>query len=213
MTRMRTENLGQSVAWILHRPHPGVIGLLRQLSVIGLEVREAWPELPAEALTADFIFYDADMGHDAQFPWAAGRSPMPMIALIGSEAPGRLQWAMTMGAHAQLLKPVSDKGAYAALLMARSNFDRANAATAQIADLENRLSARQTIVQAVMILVMRGKSEAEAYELLRQTAMAWRVTIEAAAERLVAGHAHSSPPSVKNSNEREADDRKRSDLG
>lgn len=203
MTRIRTENLGNAIAWILHRPHPAVQGLMRQLSVIGLELREAWPDLPAEALAADFIFYDADAGHDAQFPWAPGQSPMPMIALIGSEAPGRLKWAMTMGAHAQLLKPVSDKGVYAALLVARSNFDRSNASAALIADLENRLSARQTIVRAVMIFVLRGKSEAEAYDLLRQTAMAWRVTIEVAAERLVASQ----------TSERRADDRTCIDLG
>lgn len=200
--RVRTENLGNATAWILHRPHPAVQGLIRQLRVIGLEVREAWPDLPAEAIAADFIFYDADAGHDAQFPWAAGKSPMPMIAMVVSEAPGRLKWVLTMGAHALLLKPVSDKGVYAALLVARSNFDRANASAALIADLENRLSARQTVVQAVMIFVLRGKTEAEAYELLRQTAMAWRVTIETAAERLVSSHA----------NERTANDGKRIDL-
>ena len=202
MTCIRTENLGGAVAWILHRPHPSVQGLIRQLRVIGLQVREAWPELPAEAIGADFIFYDADMGHDGQFPWAPGQSPMPMIALIGSEAPGRLKWAMEMGAHAQILKPMSDKGVYAALLVARSNFDRANASEALITDLQNRLSARQTIVRAVMIFVMKGKTEAEAYDLLRQTAMAWRVTIETAAERLVANH----------SNERGTDDGRRIDL-
>ncbi len=190
MRRIRTENLGGATSWILHRPHPSVQGLVRQLRVIGLEVREAWPELPAEAIGADFIFYDADMGHNEQFPWAPGQSPMPMIALIGSEAPGRLKWAMELGAHAQMLKPISDKGVYAALLVARSNFDRANASQTLIADLQNRLSARQTVVRAVMIFVMKGKTEAEAYELLRQTAMSWRVTIEAAAVRLVANHSN-----------------------
>lgn len=200
--RVRTEHLGGARAFVLHRPHPAIQPLVRQLHVIGLEAREAWPELPAEAVTADFVFYDADMAHEAQFPWAAGQAPMPMIALIASEAPGRLRWAMAMGAHAQLLKPVGGKGVYAALLVARSNFDRANEAAARIADLESRLSARQTIVQAVMIFVLRGKTQGEAYELLRQTAMAWRVTIEEAAERLVATH----------SGEGRTDDGKRLDL-
>ncbi|MEI2806108.1 ANTAR domain-containing response regulator [Albidovulum sp.] len=200
--RVRTEHLGGARAFVLHRPHPAIQPLVRQLNVIGLEVREAWPELPAETVTADFVFYDADMAHEAQFPWAAGAAPMPMIALIASEAPGRLRWAMAMGAHAQLIKPVGGKGVYAALLVARSNFDRANEAAARIGDLESRLSARQTIVQAVMIFVLRGKSQGEAYELLRQTAMAWRVTIEEAAERLVATH----------SGEGRSDDGKRVDL-
>lgn len=80
--RVRTEHLGGARAFVLHRPHPAIQPLVRQLNVIGLEVREAWPELPAETVTADFVFYDADMAHEAQFPWAAGAAPMPMIALI-----------------------------------------------------------------------------------------------------------------------------------
>ena len=202
MTDIRTDNVGGAMAWILHRPHPSVQGLIRQLGVIGLEVRESWPELPAAAFGAASIFYAAATGHHEQFPWAPGASPMPMIALIASEAPGRLRWAMGMGAKGQLLKPLSDKGVFAALLVARSKFDRAKASEALIADLQNRLSSRQTIVRAVMIFVMKGKTEAEAYDLLRQTAMAWRVTIETAAERLVANH----------SNELGADDGRRIDL-
>ena len=50
----------------------------------------------SDALAADFLFFDADLGHDAQFPWAPGAAPMPPIALIGSEAPGRIEWALSI---------------------------------------------------------------------------------------------------------------------
>ena len=80
-------------AIVLHPAHDRLPVLLRQLRAIGLEVETAWPMLPASAITADFILYDTDAGHDAQFPWASGQSPMPMIALVGSEAPGRIEWA------------------------------------------------------------------------------------------------------------------------
>jgi peptide/nickel transport system permease protein len=60
---------------------------------------------------------------------------MPMIALIGSEAPGRIEWSLKAGAHAQLLKPVGDSGAYSALLIARDTFDAQKALSAEIADL------------------------------------------------------------------------------
>ena len=83
---LRIQNLGGARAVILHRPHQLVQALERQLRAIGLEVLQVWPELGPEVLGADFVFFDADMGHDDQFPWAAGASPMPMIALIGSEA-------------------------------------------------------------------------------------------------------------------------------
>jgi two-component system, response regulator / RNA-binding antiterminator len=184
---LRIQNLGDARAVILHRPHATVVALTRQLSAIGLEVKQVWPDLMAEALGADFVFFDADMGHDAQFPWGPGQSPMPMIALIGSEAPGRIEWSLAMGAHAQLLKPVGDSGAYSALLIARAAFDAQASLSAEITDLRRRLDERRTVVQAVLKLAARGKSEAEAYAQLRRMAMAWRVSFEEAAARIVGG--------------------------
>ncbi|MDD8024224.1 MAG: ANTAR domain-containing protein [Paracoccaceae bacterium] len=187
--KIRIPNLGGAHAYILHRPHPTVQALDRQLRAIGLKVAPCWPELPAEALSGDFIFFDADQGYDEQFPWSPGQSPMPMIALIGSEAPGRIEWSLEAGAHAQLLKPVGDGGVYSALLIARLAFEARQLLSAEIADLRRRLDERQTVVRAVTLLAARGKSEAEAYDQLRQMAMAWRVSFEDAARRIVANHA------------------------
>lgn len=184
--QVRIQNLGGARAVILHRPHANVQALTRQLRAIGLTVEEAWPELGPDALGADFIFFDADMGHDAQFPWAPGEAPMPMIALIGSEAPGRVEWSLQIGAHAQLLKPITGSGAYSAVLIARDAFDRQRALAAEVADLRRRLDERQTVVRAVMALAALGKTESEAYAQLRQMAMAWQVSFEDAALRVVA---------------------------
>ena len=186
--QVRLQQLGGARAMILHRPHANVQALTRQLQAIGLAVEQAWPELGALALAADFIFFDADMGYDAQFPWAAGEAPMPMIALIGSEAPGRIEWSLQTGAHAQLLKPITGSGVYSAVLIARDAFDRQRALAAEIADLRRRLDERQTVVRAVMLLASLGKTEAEAYAQLRQMAMAWSISFEDAALRVVARH-------------------------
>ncbi|MDW4547730.1 ANTAR domain-containing protein [Defluviimonas sp. D31] len=184
---LRIQNLGGATAVILHRPHPVVQALERQLRAIGLEVQQSWPDPGPWALAADFVFFDADMGHDDQFPWRPGESPMPMIALIGSEAPGRIEWALRAGAHAQLLKPVGDSGAYSALLIARDAFDVQRTLSVEIAGLRQRLDERQTVVRAVTMLAARGgKDDAAAYDQLRQMAMAWRVSFEEAAARVVA---------------------------
>lgn len=184
---LRYLNLGGARALILHRPHPTVQALGRQLTAIGLEVTSLWPDPGAAALATDFLFFDADMGHDAQFPWRPGEAPMPMIALIGSEAPGRIEWSLQIGAHAQLLKPVGDSGAYSALLIARAAFDAQLALSAEVAELRRRLDGRQTVVQAVALLAARGRcNEVDAYDRLRQIAMAWRVSFEEAARRIVA---------------------------
>lgn len=183
---VRIPDLGGAQAIILHRPHPTVQALTRQLTAIGLRVIQVWPELGPQVLAADYIFFDTDMGHDGMFPWEPGQPPIPMIALIGSEAPGRVEWSLKAGAHAQLLKPVGDNGAYSALLIARDAFDAQKALSAEIADLRRRLEERQTVVQAVTLLAARGKSEGDAYAQLRQLAMAWRISFEDAAARIVA---------------------------
>lgn len=184
--RVRSQSLGGARAVLLHRPHPTVQALERQLHAIGLVVEQCWPDLPPSVLGADFVFFDADHGHDSQFPWLPGAAPMPMIALIGSEAPGRIEWALNAGADAQLVKPIGDGGAFSALLTARAAFDMRQVLAAEIASLRHRLDQRQTVVRAVGMLMGRGKTEDEAYGQLRAMAMAWRVSFEQAAERVVA---------------------------
>jgi response regulator NasT len=181
----RIPNLGGAKAFVLHRPHPTVQAISRQLSAIGLEVTGCWPELPVEALAADFVFFDADLGFDEQFPWKPGAAPMPLVALIGSEAPGRVEWALSHNADAQLLKPVGNAGVYSALLIARQSFEARKLSAGEIASLRQRVAERQTIVRAVAAL-SKGAEDGRAYAQLRSLAMGWQVSMEEAARRIVA---------------------------
>lgn len=182
----RIPNLGGATAYVLHRPHATVNALFRQLVAIGLEARECWPELPPDGLAADFLFFDVDLGFDEQFPWKPGEAPMPLIALIGSEAPGRIEWALYQKADAQLVKPVGTAGVYSALLIARQSFDARRRLADEIAALEARVAERQTIVRAVAALSAQGSDDRRAYAQLRSLAMNWQVSVEQAARRIVA---------------------------
>lgn len=180
-------NLGGARAFVLHRPHATVSAISRQLQAIGLEVVDCWPELPAEALAADFVFFDVDLGFDQQFPWPRGAAPMPTIALIGSEAPGRIEWALAHKADAQLLKPVGNAGVYSALLIARQSFAARRQLADEITALQQRVAERQTIVRAVTALSGQdGVDDERAYAQLRALAMNWQVSLEDAARRVVA---------------------------
>ncbi|TGN50192.1 ANTAR domain-containing protein [Paracoccus liaowanqingii] len=184
--RLQIPDLGGARAAILHRPHATVVALTRQLEAIGLHIEAHWPELPAAARGADYLFLDVDTAHEDQFPWAPGQAPMPTVALVGSEAPGRIEWLMNFGADAQILKPVGTGGVYSALLIARATFDARAEMADRIDSLRRRLGQRQTVVRAVALLAARGKTEDAAYDQLRGMAMAWRVSFEDAAERIVA---------------------------
>lgn len=181
----RIPNLGGAQAIVLHRPHATVNAIARQLAAIGLEARDCWPQLPDDALAADFVFFDADLGFDEQFPWKPGEAPMPLVALIGSEAPGRIEWALSHNANAQLLKPVGTAGVYSALLIARQSFEARRRLAGEIASLEARVAERQTIVRAVAALSAQGVDNQQAYAQLRSLAMSWQVSVEQAARRIV----------------------------
>jgi two-component system, response regulator / RNA-binding antiterminator len=183
--RFRIPNLGGARAAVLHREHPAIEALLRQLAAIGLDVERSWPDLPATGIDADFVFFDADLGFDAQFPWEPGAAPMPLVALIGSEAPGRIEWALKHRADAQVLKPVGNSGVYSALLVARRAFDERRRQAAEIASLEARVAERRTVVRAVLALAAEHGDEERAWRLLRELAMTWQVTVEEAARHVV----------------------------
>jgi AmiR/NasT family two-component response regulator len=132
------------------------------------------------------VFFDVDLGFDEQFPWQVGEAPMPLIALIGSEAPGRIEWALfTHRANAHLLKPVGAAGVYSSLLIARQNFEERKQLAARIDALQARVAERHTIVRAVAALASDGDYE-QGFARLRSLAMNWQVNVEAAAARVVA---------------------------
>lgn len=185
MTRQNRPDLTGWHAVILHRDHPSVEALKRQLETLHIRVTVVWPQLDESHASANVVFFDADMGHDGQFPWPAGFAPMPMIALIGSETPGRIEWALSQGSNAHVLKPVGSTGAYSALLIAAHAFEGAKAQANDIRTLETRLRQRPIVVHAILELLQRGSAnEADAWRQLRRVAMDWGMTIEDAAEAI-----------------------------
>lgn len=194
--RMDT-NLRGARMLVLHRPHESLRLLRRQAEIIGLEVTECWPALPEDAGSHDFLVLDADTGHDGQLPWGAAPMPLPTVALIGSEAPGRIDWIMSRGVHATLMQPVGDRGLYAALLMARHRFGAEAELAASLEKHAWQLSQRENIVRA-SVLLAEGAADADGYAALRRAAMAERVTIEEAA-LIVIAEAEAAPRTARRS--------------
>lgn len=175
-------------ALVLHRPHQNVDALLAQFARIGIEAERAWPDFPADRSADDFdiVLIDADLGHDEQFPWKQGEAPLPIIALIGSEAPGRIAWTIAQGADAQLLKPIGSAGLYSALMVASHSFARRRTLDREVAALNERLSRRQELAEATALLMLQKNCGAdEAYQHLRISAMSRRCSIEEAAAAVI----------------------------
>jgi two-component system, response regulator / RNA-binding antiterminator len=168
-------------ALVLHRPHATVDAIERQLATLGIVATSAWPDFPEGETngTNQVLLFDADMGHESQFPWLPGGCPVPAIALVGSEAPGRIAWAIKQGADAHVLKPVGSGGIYSALLIATEAFARRTALNAEVEALRKRLDQREVLAAATATLMQRENLSAPAaYRELRKRAMAERRTLE-----------------------------------
>lgn len=176
-------------AAVLHRPDEGVQRLVRQLELLGLVVVLAdFAPLGAGCGRVDVVFVDADQGFDGLLPWSAGAAPVPVVALLQSEAPGRISWAMAQGAGAMLPKPVAASAVYPSLVLAAHAFAERTAARARIAELEERLRLRPVVFAAARAVADgRGIDEQAAFRLLRRTAMRRRLTIEQVSADVLAG--------------------------
>jgi AmiR/NasT family two-component response regulator len=177
--------LGQR-AVILHRPGDTTDRLVRQCALLGFRAEALWrPLSPAEAV--DIVLVDADEGWDGLLPWPPSERPVPLVALLASEAPGRIAWALDQGADALIAKPVTASAVYPALVMATRRHAEAWELARRIARLEERVRLRPLVHAAVRaFMVTDGCDENEAYSRLRREAMRQRLTLEQAAALILA---------------------------
>ena len=185
-----TPNFRGQRAVILHRAGDTTDRLARQLAVLGFDVTARWRPLESAA-GLDLVFVDADEGWDELLPWTAAEKPVPLVALLGSEAPGRIAWALDQGADALIAKPVAVSAVYPALVMASRRHAAAQAMAERMVELEERIRLRPLVLRAVQQLMDgQGLGEAEAYRQLRKAAMEQRLSLEqCAASMLTSGQA------------------------
>jgi len=180
-------------ALVLHRSDSNSETLIRQLESLGLTVRRKWSADDVSATGVDVVFFDADLGYDGLFAWPASRAPIPLIAVMGSEAPGRIEWTLAQGPSAYLTKPIGSTGVFSALAIAFRTFEKQQQLHKSLADLTRRVEARPVLFKAILVVMEGfGVDDAEAYQLLRTNSMKHRVSIEELSSLIVG-----SPDSVR----------------
>jgi AmiR/NasT family two-component response regulator len=174
----RTPNFTGWHAVILHREDANTERLERQLGLLGIRSTRQWEPLAAGD-SADLVLVDADQGWDDLLPAKGDELGKPLVALLGSEAPGRIAWAMQQGASAIIPKPVAASAVYPALVMAVSIHEERRALAERLQYLEERIRMRPLVHAAVEKLrAARGLDEERAYAILRDCAMRRRLSME-----------------------------------
>jgi len=184
--RRATPTFGGQHAVVLHRPDEGIERLLRQLQRLGLTVETRWSPLRSSE-GVDLVFVDADQGFDELLPWRDAESPVPVIGLLQTEAPGRIAWMLKRGAVATIPKPVQTAAIYPAMIVAAALHAERREARARLAQLEERLRMRPIVHEAIRIVALaHGCDEEAAYRHLRDTAMQNRRPLEQIAAAVAA---------------------------
>jgi AmiR/NasT family two-component response regulator len=157
---------------------------------LGLDVTTADPadhsSLRECLAGADMIFFDADIIDSLPIPWSDAPG-VPIVAIIGLEAPTRLTRAFEIGPAALLYKPLRSSGIYPALFFAANEHRRRAELAERLRSLEERHGARRFVQKAILDVMQRHDcDDEEAFRLLRRESMRQRITVEELAMRVVA---------------------------
>ena len=181
-----TPNFHGQRAVLLHRPAETTDRLVRQLGLLGFQVEVRWKPLTA-SMDYDVVLVDADEGWNGLLPWSSASKPVPLVALLGSEAPGRIAWALDQGADALIVKPVAASAVYPALVMAARRHAEARATAETMAVLQERVRLRPLVLAALAQLqAAHGWDEDMAFRHLRGEAMRQRIALEQCAAAVLA---------------------------
>jgi len=175
-------------ALLIMRDEREISTVRRQLNRLGMSVTETDPEQPIDPKPAvDVIVLDADSVPIKSEATCALKANVQVIALIGTETPSRLKWLLDLRPASFLIKPLRSAGLYTALVVAFDCAQRRSEEAAHIEKLEDRIRSRRVVFAAVLRL-MRGHalSEEDAFNLIRQTAMRHRTTIEQLSAEIIA---------------------------
>ena len=185
----RIPNFRDQRVLVLHRMDRNCAAIVEQLERLGTIVSVQWPAMRVTAAGADALFFDSDLGFDELFAWQPGQAELPMVAILGSEAPGRIEWTLAQEPSAYLMKPVGSTGVFSALSIALHNFALRRSREQALRRMEERLQLRGQVLRAAMALMKRhGIGDEEALQLLRAEAMRRRATLEAVSVWVLDGH-------------------------
>jgi AmiR/NasT family two-component response regulator len=174
-------------ATVIHREDGNTEKLIRQLRLLGVRARLQWAPLSAAGLP-DLVIVDADQGFDDLLPWRDALPACPVVAMLGSEAPGRIAWALDQGAGAIIAKPIAASAVYPALVMAVSIHQERKTVAERLMFLEERVRLRPLVHAAVERLMnVHSVSEERAYTILRDCAMRRRLPMEQLAAFILGG--------------------------
>jgi AmiR/NasT family two-component response regulator len=154
------------------------------------EIKEDW--LAGEQA---ILFVDSDINIAVELPAGEKTPHVPVIGIIGVEAPSRLKALMRLGTTATLRKPVHGGSVYAALFVGINEFRRRRALMLEVEAHEKRRLGRRYLVKAILaVMKSTGCDEDQAYDRLRRESMRQRQSLEDYCESFIRAFPDANEP-------------------
>jgi len=191
VTRRLIQNFRGVNALVIHAEDRNRTILTETMTRLGLKIHTSDPSDVVAIRNglgeAEIVVFDTDMVEGMALASAGERITVPVIAIVGLEAPGRLQRAFELEPSAVLYKPLRSTGIYSALFFATNEHRRRHDVAQELQLLEGRHRSRRFVTRAIVHLMRdRGIDDEEAFRLLRKESMRRRLTIEEYAVQLAA---------------------------
>lgn len=187
VTPQQLRELRTLIVAVVHPDDSDGRQLTQQLQRIGCRVKAFWPPV-------QFIGSDIDVAFVAVRPdilrldmeWTRGENAPTVIAVVNYENPTIVEVVLSLDAKAVLPSPVRSFGLLSTIVIARETHKVNLALARRLKKSEAKLLGARDLIEAKAILMKTHQvSEAEAYDLIRDQAMAKRTTIEEVAVSIV----------------------------
>ncbi|MCW5671076.1 MAG: ANTAR domain-containing protein [Hydrogenophaga sp.] len=164
--------------------------LTQQLQRIGCKVQAFWPPVQSIGKDVDVVFLAVRPEIlNLNMDWAHAEDAPTVIAVVNYENPTIVEVVLGLEAKAVLPSPVRSFGLLSALVLARESHKVNRALARRLKKVEAKLLGVRHIADAKAILMKSHHvSETEAYDLIRDQAMAKRTTTEEVAMAIVEAH-------------------------
>lgn len=136
----------------------------------------------------DIVFLDGDLNTDINLPYCDDKkiALVPVIGMIGIEAPSRLDRLLSYGATSFIKKPIHVGTVFFSLYLAVNTHKKIMKLHKEVERHNERRGMRKYILKAVLIIMEKyDTSDDEAYELIRKESMSARMSLEEYSKKLV----------------------------
>jgi response regulator NasT len=186
MINSRIPNFRGQLALVLYPPDGNREILVSQLARLGIESEVMWPIADTLPENADVVFFDADRRATSAANEFWAFESLPLIAITGTEAPGRLEAMLAVNPSAILNKPLRREGIFKALVFAYHNQKRRRVLEERVAFQQEQIKARPLVIKTIQLVMRHFKiGDDEAYAAVRSASMSANLVVEAFAFSLM----------------------------